>query len=312
MANVRRYFRYDVTVPIYFEPVDHDAYATREQLLPVREQLKLNGLNAKLDGLLGGIFSTEVTSASLQVFYTLNVRINHFAWLLGDLLEAKDPRKRADYNFRQREDRKHLTPKMRENSKIGPLIEGLFLHVSEHIAELVETINQSVGGKIFLYPRKNRPLFTAQEYVKNLPQLAQQGVVPAQILILLIEKLNLYETVFFRLKQAYKHISDDRLWQKQSINLSAGGFGFLTNQVYEVFSELNVFMMIEGERIICRGKIVMVRKLTDGDFIFRVAIEFGLLSHVDAQKITLFVQKTELIEAMEIVDQEYINTAFKA
>lgn len=302
MANVRRFFRYDVEIPLYFETVDvhgHHVHAGRRDLFHLEEETRLEELNQQINNLLEEVFSAD--SDAMHIFYMLNHRIQYMAWLLDDLIEGQDPRLRNDYKFRQREDRKHQPPLVKRDSKVGPLIQGFYLQIDDHLSELIETVQNSIDGKIFLFPRKVKPFFEADDYVTNLPQLASKGVLPAQTLVLLIEKLNVYETVFARLKQAFHQISDPDSWETQKVNLCAGGFAFLTNQKFDNFAHMNVFMQLDEDILVCRGKIVLNKSLARGDYLFRVAVEFEFLSSEHAEKITLFIQHKEIHAAMSVL-----------
>ncbi|QBZ83895.1 hypothetical protein GHNINEIG_01963 [Hydrogenovibrio crunogenus] len=308
MANVRRFFRYDVEVPLYFETVDDKGYVlkvNRKKLISEQEEAHLEHLNLTIKELLAEAFSAE--SDALHIFYMLNHRINYMAWLLDDLIDQVDPRLRSDYKFRLREDHKHKLPDVRNESKVGPLIEGFFLQLTDHIHELIESVENSIDGKIFLFPRKIKPNFNERDYVKNLKELSDKGIAPAKALILLIERLNLYETILGRLKEAYHSISDPETWAVQKINLSAGGFSFLTNQKFENFAHMNVFMQLDDHILVCRGKIVLNKKLKSAEFSYRVAVEFEFLSNEHAQKITLFEQHCELQDAMKMVPDDLLN-----
>jgi len=308
MANVRRFFRYDVEVPLYFETVDDHGYllkVNRKKLISEKEEAHLEHLNLEIKELLSEAFSAK--SDALHIFYMLNHRINYMAWLLDDLIDQVDPRLRSDYKFRLREDRKHHVPDVRNESKVGPLIEGFFLQLTDHIHELLESVENSIEGKIFLFPRKIKPNFNELDYVKNLKALSNKGIAPAKVLVLLVERLNLYETILGRLKEAYHSISDPETWSIQQVNLSAGGFSFFTNEVFENFAHMNIFMQLDEQILVCRGKIVLNKKLKNAAFLYRVAVEFVFLSNEHAQKITLFEQRHELQDAMKMVSNELLN-----
>ncbi|MDG4812652.1 hypothetical protein P8629_06490 [Hydrogenovibrio sp. 3SP14C1] len=308
MANVRRFFRYDVEVPLYFETVDEQGYllkVNRKKLISEQEEAHLEYLNLEIKALLSEAFSAE--SDALRIFTMLNHRINYMAWLLDDLIDQVDPRLRSDYKFRLREDHKLKLPDVRNESKVGPLIEGFFLQLSEHIHELIESVENSIEGKIFLFPRKIKPNFNEQDYVKNLKELSDKGIAPAKVLVLLVERLNLYETILGRLKEAYHSISDPETWAVQKINLSAGGFSFFTNETFDNFAHMNIFMQLDEHILVCRGKIVLNKKLKNATFLYRVAVEFVFLSNEHAQKITLFEQRRELQDAMKMVSNDLLN-----
>lgn len=235
-----------------------------------------------------------------MMFNMLNHRMDFIFWLLDFLMEAQDPRQAHDYKFRLREDLKQVHPTVKAGSTIGLLISGFYARLEEYLLELNDTVDQSVDGKIFLFKQNLPLLFNDLDYVKNLKELAEKGVIQAQVLRLLIEKLNLIETIYTRLKLAYQGISDPATWPLENINLSASGFSVLTNQVYPGFSHMNIFLGLGDEVIVCRGKVVLNKPLKDNSaFKYRVAVEFDFLSSEYMDFITQFVQLKELNEAMQ-------------
>jgi hypothetical protein len=227
MPSPRRYFRYDVQIAMHLEPVDRYGKhlgADRRQLMSEKEEVHLKKLNGQLDELLSKVFNAS--SNALYVFYALNHRINFMWWMTDLLMESNDPRQQNDYKFRSKEDRKFSPPISKKGSSIAPLIQGLYRATDLYITELQAVIQKSVSGKIFLYPWGSQEFFNAIHYVKNLDQLAESGVLPAQVLKLMIEKLNLQAMVLDRLKGVYRKISRAEEWPSYQVNLSCGGFSF--------------------------------------------------------------------------------------
>lgn len=299
MANARRYFRYDVILPMHLEMVDRYGKhigAKRRQLISEKEENNLQMLNSQLDSWLDKVF--DASSNALYVFYVLNHRIDFMWWLIEHLMESTDPRNENGYSFRVKEDAKFIPPASKIKSAIAPLILGLYKQIDDYIRELHDVVKTSVDGKIFKYITPSPVLFSDKAYVKNLNELADNGVLPAKVLRLMVDKLNLQASVYERLKEAYRGISKPDDWMNFRVNLSAGGFSFLSVDPYEAFSCMDVFMDIESEVLICRGKIVSQTSSNDQLFPFRIGVEFDLLTAEQEQAITLFEQKKELRDAM--------------
>ncbi|MEA1989725.1 MAG: PilZ domain-containing protein [Pseudomonadota bacterium] len=306
MSNARRHFRYDVILPMHLEPVDrygNHLGAERRQLVSAKEEEQLREYNAQLSGWLDKVF--DASSNALYVFYVLNHRIDFMWWLLEQLMESNDPRLAHDYKFRTREDAKFTPPSSKKSSSIAPLILGLYEHVDGYIDELQHVITTSVDGKIFIYSKDSPLLFDDKSYVTNLDELAQSGVLPAKVLRLMVDKLNLQATVLERLKEAYREISRSGEWMNYRVNLSAGGFSFLSTSPYELFSIMDVFMEIDGEVLVCRGKILSQIESDDDLYPYRIGVEFNLLTVEQEQQITLFEQRKELKDAMLSVALPY-------
>ncbi|BCN94130.1 hypothetical protein THMIRHAM_19150 [Thiomicrorhabdus immobilis] len=306
MSNARRYFRYDVILPMHLEPVDRygkHLSAGRRQLISLVEEEHLKELNAQLNGWLDKVF--DASSNALYVFYVLNHRLNFMWWLIEHLMESNDPRLAHDYKFRSREDNKFTPPSSKKSSSVGPLILALYQQIGEYVDELQTVIKESVDGKIFIYSKASLELFDDKKYVKNLDELANNGVLPAKVLRLMVDKLNLQATVLERLKEAYREISSSGNWMNYRVNLSAGGFSFLSTSPHKIFSIMDVFMEIDGEVLICRGKIISQKESNDELHPYRIGVEFDLLTAEQEQKITLFEQRKELKDSILSVALPY-------
>lgn len=302
MTNVRRYFRYDVILPMHLEMVDRygkHMSTSRRQLISEQEEEQLNLLNAQMKAKLDQLYNTN--SNAFYIFYSLNQRMSFMWWLIDQLMDSSDPREQRDYRFRLKEDAKFDRPKTGNTSKIGPLIAGLYDQIDDYIHELISVVDNSVDGKIFKYTAPSKDAFDEKKYVSNLDKLVQDGVIAAKVLRLLVDALNLQTNVYERLKQAYKGISQPENWMNYRVNLSAGGFSFLSVDPYERFSSMDVFMEINDEVLVCRGKIVSQTASNDQLFPYRIGVEFDLLTTEQEQSITLFEQHKELQDAMASV-----------
>lgn len=304
--NARRYFRYDVILPMHLEPVDRygkHLSAERRQLISLAEEEGLKELNAQLSGWLEKVF--DASSSALYVFYVLNHRLDFMWWLIEHLMESNDPRLADDYKFRTREDNKFNPPSSKKSSSVGPLILSLYEQIDQYIEELQTVVTRSIDGKIFIYSKASLETFDDKKYVKNLDELAQSGVLPAKVLRLMLDKLNLQAKVLERLKEAYREISHSHEWINYRVNLSAGGFSFLSTSPYKLFSIMDVFMDIDGETLICRGKIIFQKETNEQIHPYRVGVEFDLLTAEQEEKITLFEQRKELRDAIVSVALPY-------
>ncbi|VAW47302.1 hypothetical protein MNBD_GAMMA04-537, partial [hydrothermal vent metagenome] len=144
------------------------------------------------------------------------------------------------------------------------------------------------------------------DYVANLDGLAKSGILPAKILLWMVEKINIQAGVLERLKEAYRKTSSPEEWKHYQVNLSASGFYFMTNDKYVLFTSMDIYMDIQGEIILCRGKVVSQEEVDDALLNSRVGIEFDLLTGEQEQAITLFLQYNELQDCMKKVPVPYI------
>ncbi|NPA72193.1 MAG: hypothetical protein GXO35_05115 [Gammaproteobacteria bacterium] len=301
MANARRYFRYNVMIPMHFEAVDrygHYLGAARNRLILPDEEMRLQIVSGQLSDCLDKLF--DAGSNAHEVFYVLKHRLDYMSWLLQYLIESNDPRRAGDYQFRLKADHKFCPPKCQTGSKIAPLILGVYKAIDACITELHSVVDNSIEGNIFLYPAPLQSEFTSEAYVANLDKLADAGVLPAQFLDLMVNKLQIHTTVLNRLKQAYHKRSHPNNWPLYQVNLSAGGFSVDTRDEYALFSRLEVFMNLKGDTMICRAKVVS-RGEDDVAGAHKLGVEFELLTGEEVRKISLFLQHKELRDAMSVV-----------
>lgn len=126
------------------------------------------------------------------------------AWLLEILLHNEDPIKKDEFKFRKRELSKLKIPSHLSSSKIGSLICGIEKTVSKCIEDILVTVDTNIDEKIFLYPFDEHEVFEPTNYVLNLQELSMKGGTIARALELLIQKLNIWEGVYNRLKYLNK------------------------------------------------------------------------------------------------------------
>ncbi len=298
MNSIRRFLRYDVEIPLYLEMVNMEGVQKRfseSDVITLEELDSIDKMQRELKNIMEDVANLD--SDTIYTFHLISHKTNFMVWLLEHLMKNSDPTQSNDFKFRTREFKKLRILNTLEGSKIGALITGIDQAVVKHVNELTETISNSIEGKIFLYPRGEHDLFDSTNYVKNLQTLADKGVSIAKVLVLFIQILNKWETAFNRLKALNKHISEPSDWELTKINLSAGGLSLISTNCYEKFSYLNIFMGLGDQILICRGKMVVCTQINDDTN--RIAIQFDFLSMENADKITLFLQRQELLDAMK-------------
>jgi len=308
MANVRRFFRYDVEIPIYLqtqEGLNQTLDRLRKEIVSPREEHRIEAIDEEVMGLLKKVL--ESSPQSVNVFYTFNKRLDFIHWLLEKYLALTDPRQASDYKYRLREDKKQFPPTATKSTKLLPLMQDFYVQIDELIHELIQVAETSIEGRLFIFMPTHRHHFNYQAFVKNLELVAQKGVLPAQILLLLIEKYNLLVDILNRLKDKFHMISSSKNWPVLTVNLSAGGCSFKTNEVYEKFARFHVFMQLDEDLVVCQGRMVMVRNLKDQPFMYQVGIEFEFIPVDMQQTITRFIQLHELRDARAVYPEVKVH-----
>ncbi len=307
MLSSRRYFRYDVVVPMHMERVDQygkPLSLERSQLISREDERHLQVVNESLQSQLQQLY--QLSKAAFHIFSSLNQRLDFMWWMLDFIMESEEPSEQYDYTLRRKKDAESVRPTHKKTSEIGPLIVGLYDATEDYIIELNAVMQTGVSEGKFSYQGLSQTRFDDKQYITNLGSLAQSGVLPAKILQLMVEKINLQAMVLEQLKAAYRKTSSSEDWKHYQINLSPKGFSFLTNDVFTIFSNMDVYMEIDGETIICRGKVLSQEPVENELLNSRVSIEFDLLTGEQEQKITRFIQHNELKESMQQVPEPYI------
>jgi len=302
MLSSRRYFRYDVLLPMHMEPVDRygkQLRNERRQLISQEEEAQLSELNNALKACFKKV--AGASSSALYVFNMLNERLDFMWWMLDFIMESVDHNTQNEYKLHLKADEAYSRPVTKKTSSIAPLILGLYDAVNDYILELSSVIQRGAKDKEFSYQDLSQRQFDDKRYVKNLDELAESGVLPAKILQLMIEKINLQAMVLEHLKEAYRKTSSPDEWKIYQINLSPRGCSFLTNDTYPLFTSMDIYMNMDDCTVICRGKVVSQEKVVGELLDTRVGIEFDLLTEEQERLITLFLQHKELKASMAAV-----------
>ncbi len=299
MANVRRFLRYDVKVPIYVELCDEQGHPLgwdERQFWPEPDRYHLEGVNVELKSALD-----ELAKTSGQLAYMLHrfdIRLNFLAWLLEHLVENEDPRDDNNFDFRLREDAKIEPPELpKKASKIGTLLHALFMHIDLTVKEVVSVVRKS-HDRLFVFPLNPVEPFDHREYVLNLEKVAEQGSTVARAILLLEDKLNVLLKILSRLKAFYRMRAAVNEWPVEVVNLSAGGVGLWQPDAMQIFQPVNVFLNLDDGVFSAHGKVVFCRQLGKAEKPWRVGIDFEWLPAEEQRRMTHFVQWHELEDTM--------------
>lgn len=299
MANVRRFLRYDVKVPIYVELCDEQGHPQgwdEQTFWPETDRYHLEGVNVALKSALD-----ELGKNSSQLMYMLHqfdIRLNFLAWLLAHLVENQDPRDDSSFDFRVLEDSKIEPPALAAKAnKIATLLHAMFMHIDLTIKEVIAVVRRS-HDRLFVFPLNPVEPFDHNRYVRNLEKVAEQGSAVAQVLLLLENKLNVLLKVLGRLKSFYRMRGAVDEWPVEVVNLSAGGVGLWRSASLPMFQPVNVFLNLDDGVFSAHGKVVFCRQLGKSDKSWRIGIDFEWLPVEEQRRITLFVQWHELTDTM--------------
>ncbi len=295
----REFFRFDVSLPVYFEPMKSSGVCLlidKAQIIEPAEAESLVEENSQLEHL----FEDEVhlQNGGVKLFDEFNQKLAFMAWLLESIVGGENPETHPEFQQRMYEQAQYKRPEGKGGSKIIPLLQALYLRIDNTILECVDVIAKNISGKFFMYHQPIGSLFSSQDYIANLALLANQGNWLASVIEKLIFKFNYYETLLNKLKRAYQKLSEYEKWPVEHINLAAGGFSLMMEQECQVGDKLCALFLIDEQFIFSQAECVFVENNKPGSASVgeskRVAFKFMTIATEDEAHIVRYLMGKEL------------------
>lgn len=299
--NKRRFFRMNVKLPFYIQSLDADLLKSARIAIPSQTDAAFKLHQSQLKRLFTDV--AHINNGAVDLFSSINDRLDFFIWLLDLMIQQKDPRQQADYYSRLDRDRLISLPQGNGKSSVFPLIHALFYRVDEMIEGLIRAVEHSVNQHVFLLTRPVYASFDGARYLHNLEPLAQKGNWLAQVLQQLIFKLNIYEQAYSDLKDRFHDLSYPERWLNHAVNLSSGGLAFETEQTFKLKDQYCILLQLDEHIIYTEASVVAINPLGNDDNAVnptpqhRVAFEFQQMSADNQSQITQFVTARELASA---------------
>jgi len=302
MANMRRFLRYDVQVPIYLEPCDSEGHRLgfdAQALFPDHERLHFEGMRTDFDTVMRKLAKDKPQTT--YMFYEVAQRLDFLYYLLETLAEDQDPREDDRFEYRRRLDAKIRfdAALLGRESKLGRLLQGLWQQLDLTIREILGVVDSATQG-LFIFPQTPVKLFEHTRYVTNLREVAEKGHPVAEALLLLEKMLNTLLKVLQRLKAFYAERAMSQTWPVQWVNLSAGGVGLWSEAAWKLYGKVNIFMRLDT-LFSGRGHVVFCRQFKappSPQLPWRVGIDFDWLPSERQDQITFYIQAREVEDAM--------------
>lgn len=294
-SEKRSFFRFDVNIPYYLEPLNENGgclHVERDSLISPEAYQTILQQSHELKTLFQD--SKHIENGGVQLFAALNKKLELMVWLLESVLSGEDVRHQADYQQHINQNQKFTMPDSNNSSKVFPLLNAFYLRVDAYIAELVHVIENSVQGKVFMFDQKPPKPFKVENYIKGLDSLAKKGNWLAKVILALVAKLNYYEDLFSKLKQAYKELSDTESWPTENVNLGAGGFAVYLSERFALAQKTCVIFQMDQEFVFAQGSCVYQAKNGNAQDKMRTAFQFDDISSEDSAHIVRFLMAKEL------------------
>lgn len=299
--NKRQFFRMNVDLPLFMQADSalntHALKIPSQDLVFKQHQTQLNQLF--LD-------ETHIKNGAIKLFEGVNQRLNFLVWLLDEILQGKDPRQANDFYQKLDQDRLISMPLGNGKSAVFPLIHALYNRVDELISSLLEALDQSYNGHVFLFTRPLYAPFSGERYLHNLTTLADKGNWIAQVLQNLIFKLNAYEQALTDFKAYFGDLSYPERWPIRSVNLSSGGLAVESEEAFELNQRFHVLLQLTEQIVGVQARVVGWLPIGSDHLNdrpgkmqsrHRVSLAFEAVSPSDQALITQFVTEQELASA---------------
>lgn len=301
MSNSRRFFRYDVKIPCYIEPILGEVEAfvpvSVQRLVASPMYKEFQNERVKLYDLLKQ--ASKENMPGLVIVDVLLKRLEFTQWMIDALVEGKSPKSFDDFSYRRKHYVSFKKPELGSGNKIRSLIDSQYDQVKVIADELLETVDTAPGDKMFFYPNPQMAPYEHLTYVTNLVELAKKGVLLAQILNGFSEWLNWMISIHNELKKSQEGTASPDNWPLKDINLSQGGIAFRSDKEFPKFTNFSVVMKLDNSLIYFAAKLVSCRKPKDLDS-FIVALEFDMPEAQKQQQILNFIQRDEVRMAMKV------------
>ena len=296
----REFFRFDVSIPIYIEPMSDDGACL------IASPECLTGSDCKqqyqqLNELLKTLFKDEkyIQNGGVKLFDELNQKLEFMIWLIELIGKGQDPREEDDFEEYFHQQKQINIPQGGHASDFIALLQAFYIRVDEITAELLDVVDRSVQGKVFMFHQASLDSFDYEHYFKKLPVLAQNGQWLAVVAEILCRKLNCFEDLLRLIKEAGCNLSNSDSWPIESVNLAAGGFALFLESDFVVGDRVCALFLLDDQFVLGQGKCVHVQPSSSTEDLARFSFNFESIGAEDKAHIVRFLTSKELEDRSE-------------
>lgn len=290
----REFYRLDVNVSYFIKP-----------LLEVRQCLQLQqtsfadpmeeGKFEQLDQKLNRLFAQQkyIDNGGVELFAVFQQKLDLLEWLLKQSLMQKDHILMGEYEQKMQQNVGAKMPELDEQSKIYPLLKAMYLRLDDYIHQMNEVFERRLQHDAFISDKHAIRKFDAAQYMNGLPGAAQKGNWIANVLVVMLKKLNLFEYHYAELKEANKFLADFLSWNKAPVNLAAGGFALQTTDAYQVGDRVCSIFVLDDHFIQAEAECVYQNEVPQQNG-KRTAFKFTNISAEHQAEVVRFLTTKEL------------------
>jgi hypothetical protein len=297
VRNVRRYFRLDVQVPAVVKLADKDEVI--RMVLPelaggVWHHSELV-LDKKTEQLVDRVGKDNETAG--KILRDLQQRSVMLAEAILWLVQGEQPQDKIT-NYVHRRNIAALVTHL----KAGSYTVDMFRAFNEKIEFYFSVVDAAANKNYLAFLDMMKAVeFSFAVFVPDLIKKADTNLVLAQAILSLHNKLERHVDFLNKFRQEASYMVNKDSWPIRKVNLSAGGFGFLSTHPYPKFARLVINFRIgeKQEAFHMTGNIVSSRTLSDGEH--HIAIEFTNATEEIQNRLIILLQNEELNQVMEYV-----------
>ena len=304
----REFFRFNVSVPVHIEKI-----VNHHSVLPTTQPLLMKGYSkldqAEVNGEINRLLSDRqyVQNGGTKLFSDLDLKLEFMIYLMESVMSGQDPRDKDNYLQKMNQQKILTLPQGGNNSSFVKLLQAYYLRVEDITAELMDVIENSIQGRIFILKNQCYPNFDSEHYLPNLSVQAQEGNWLAKVSLLLTSKLNDYEDVYRVIKDVNQGLSNSDSWPIQNINLGGGGFALNLEHHYQVGDRVNALFQLNNQYVLGQATCINIDSESPRGGLSRFVFMFDEITPESEAHIVRYITSKELEARQGLCEGENFN-----
>jgi len=291
MRNVRRHFRLDVVLPAVIKLADQN-----EMIRLVVPELA-NGQWKQSESVHDQHFR-ELNSALLaeselagKVIGDLVLRVDLLCEAITHLVQGHSVYESIEL-YKTRRSKKTLAMQLKPGSATADLLRSFNEKLDFYFDVVDKAIHKTYADYLQALLHQD---FMFDEKLLDLTEKAFNGSLLAKSVLEMHDKLARHMSFLLKFRQEVSYLVDKNAWPLRSLNLSAGGVGFVSHEPYPKFARLTMDFRFQVDNFAnvfnMQGNIVSSRAVPEGHYI---AVEFTNATEAVQHKLILLLQNEEL------------------